>query len=186
MLKKWLAITLAAITLAAYAGVAYAWTSETENRPFRYASGGGAAGYYVWQDKYGFHLWTLPAGGSHSFMGTIRTDGRIFIVRGHHLDAGESFEAYPDIERRAWFEGVGLSGSERYLGAGLEAECDPHKITFKFTASEGSDGIHFQVAGASFVSFELLMDGRATPRNNIWYGGSSWHPETHIFKFENK
>jgi hypothetical protein len=185
MAKKWLTITLAVIFILAFTGVAGAWTSETEGKPFRYASD-GAAGYYVWQDQYGFHLWTLPAGGSHTFMGTIRTDGRIFIVRGHHLEAGETFGSYPEIQKRTWFEGLNLSGSERYLGAGLEVECDPNKITFKLTASEGSDGIHFQVSGASFVGFELLMDGRATPRKQIWYGGSSWHPEKHIFKFENR
>lgn len=186
MPKKMLIITLALFCLLAFSGIAAAWTSETENRPFRFASGGGAAGYYVWQDQDGFHLWTLPAGANHSFTGTIRTDGRFSVIRGHHLDAGESFASYAEIKQRSWFEGINLSSPERYLGAGLEAECEPRSITFKFTASEGSDGLYFQVTGASFVKFELLLDGRATPRHQIWYGGSSWHPDTHIFKFENK
>lgn len=186
MKRRWLIITLAVIYLIAFTGSVFAWTSETEGRPFRFASGGGATGYYVWQDEHGFHVWMLPAGGSHTFTGTIRTDGRLFDVRGHQLDGGESFQAYPDIRNRFWFEALNPASLSRFVFPGLEAECDSHKIFFKLNASDGSEGIHFDVSGASYVAFELLLDGHGTARQQIWYGGSSWHPETHVFKFENK
>ncbi|MDR3592539.1 MAG: hypothetical protein P4N41_23010 [Negativicutes bacterium] len=183
MRKKWMTIILAVVYLVALSGSAFAWTSEIEDRPSRY---GGAPGYYVWMDGYGFHLWAVPAGGSYTFSGTIRTDGRFYDIRGHRLDGGESFQTYPDIQSRFWFESLNPTSEARFVFAGLEAECGPHKIFFKLSASEGSEGIHFGLAGASYVSFDLLMNGTAVSRKQIWYGGSSWHPDTNVFRFENK
>jgi hypothetical protein len=186
MKKKWVTIILTVIYLIAFTGSVYAWTSEIEDSPFRYASGAGAIGYYVWMDSYGFHIWALSAGGNHTFTATIRSDGRFFDIRGHHLDGGESFQTYPEIQNRFWFENLNPTSEERFVFAGQEAECGPHKIFFKLSASDGSEGIHFRVSGASFISFELLMDGKAIGRKQIWYGGSSWHPDSNNFKFENK
>ncbi len=187
MKKKWVTIIVAVVWLVAFTGSAFAWTSEIEDRPFRYASGAGNTGYYVWMDGYGFHVWAVSAGSSnHTFIGTIRTDGRFFDVRGHHLDGWESFSTYPDIQSRSWFEDLSPTGEDRYVFSGLEAECSPHKIFFKLIVSETAEGIHFGASGASYVSFDLLMDGKAIPRKQIWYGGSSWHPESNVFRFENK
>lgn len=119
-------------------------------------------------------------------MGTIRTDGRIYNVRGHHLDGGESFQAYPEIQNNFWFESVNPGNAERFVFTGLEAECGAHKIFFKLGASEGSDGINFRVSGASFVGFDLQIDGHEVARKQIWYGGSSWHPDSNVFRFDNK
>jgi len=182
---KLLSLTLVVIFLLAFTGSAFAWTSEITERPFRFSDGGGAPGYYVWQDAYGFHLWALPGTGSHIFMGTIRTNGRFYNIREHHLDGGESFKTYPDIQDNFLFE-ISPTSEERFVFPGVEAECDVHKIFFKFSTSDASDGLHFDVSDASYVSFELLMDGHGIARNQIWYGKSSWHPETNVFKFENK
>jgi hypothetical protein len=185
--RKWLTAALAAIFIVAFTGIACAWTSEIEDRPFRFANGGGQPGYYAWHDEYGFHLWMLPGSGSHTFTGTIRTDGRFFAVRGHHLRGGESFAAYPEIRHKTWFEvGNPSSDGDRFVFPGLEAEVTPTKIFFKFNSADASDGIYFQVANASYIGFDLQMDGRGINRKQIWYGGSSWHPETYKFKFENK
>jgi hypothetical protein len=186
MKRNLLATALAALLLLAFAGTAGAWNSEIEDRPFRFKSGGGAPGYYAWHDAHGFHLWMLPGSGSHTFMGTIRTDGRFYNIRGHHLDGAESFQAYPEIGNRFWFEAASPSGESEFVGPGREAECSATRIFFKINTADASDGICFQVAGATYISFDLQMDGRGLPRNQIWYGGSSWHPETYKFKFENK
>ncbi len=187
MQRNLLAIALAVLLLAAFGGTAGAWPSEIEDRPFRFASGGGAPGYYAWHDAHGFHLWMLPGSGSHTFMGTIRTDGRFVGIRGHHLDGAESFQSYPEISGRPWFEVAHPAGEAGFVAPGREAECSPSRIFFKFTTADAADGIWFQVSGnATYIGFDLQMDGRGLPRNQIWYGGSSWHPETYKFKFENK
>lgn len=186
MKNKGLTITLCVIFLVAFSGIAAAWTSETEGRPYRFASGGGAAGYYVWQDEYGFHLWMLPGERSHTFSGTIRSDGRFYNIRGHHLDGGLSFEKYPDIKNRFWFESVNPTDTASFVFPGGEVECDSHQIVFRINTANASDGIFFQVSGAGYVGFDLQMDGRGIARKQIWYGGSSWHPETYKFKFENR
>jgi hypothetical protein len=106
-------------------------------------------------------------------------------VRGHRLDGGESFKVYPDIQNSFWFE-CSPTAEERFVSPDREATCDAHKIFFKFTTADASDGIHFDVRDANYVGFELLMDGHEIAHSQIWYGGSSWHPDTNVFKFENK
>lgn len=187
MRSKLLTVVLVVIFLIAFTGIACAWTSEIEDRPFRFANSGGEPGYYVWHDQYGFHLWMLPGYGSHTFTGTIRTDGRFFGIRGHHLVGGESFSAYPEIRNKTWFEsGSPSSDGDRFVFPGLEVEVAPTMITFKINTTQASDGLYFQVANASYIGFDLQMDGHGLARKQIWYGGSSWHPEMYKFKFENK
>ena len=185
-MKKFWLLTLIVLMVAAVNSSAFAWTSETEDRPFRFADGSGTLGYYVWRDSYGFHLWALSGNANHVFSGTIRTDGKLFNIRGHHLESGESFGAYPEIQNRFWFENQNPAADARHVFAGLVAESSPHKIFFKLNAAGSSEGIYFNVVGASYIGFDLQIDGHGAARNQIWYGGSSWHPENFIFKFENK
>lgn len=54
--KNCFVVMLILVFLVVLSGSAFAWTAEITGKPFRFALGSGATGYYVWQDDYGFHL----------------------------------------------------------------------------------------------------------------------------------
>jgi len=92
--KQWLSVVLVGFFLIALTGSALAWSgkADVDGKPVQF-SPGGPKGYYIWQDDHGFHIWTTTRGEEHVFSGVIRTDGRIYHVRGHRLETPLTYTA---------------------------------------------------------------------------------------------
>jgi hypothetical protein len=182
MKKKGLISILLAMFLIAFTGSAFAWSPSIEGKPDQFVNG-GPKGYYIWHDDHGFHIWTSTLGREHVFSGVIHTDGRLYNIKGHHLEDGDTFKVSSDPRENAWFkfsEGDGDRGHFSFGGREVGLEHD--KIHFKFNTAGGSDGLNFRIKDASYVDFDLFIDGRPVPRREIHIGDNGWHPDHHNFK----
>lgn len=183
MKKKWLISILVGIFLMAFAGSAFAWSgrADVDGKPVQFYPG-GPKGYYIWQDEHGFHIWTTTRGEEHVFSGAIRTDGRFYHVRGHRLEDGDSFNIYSDIQERFWFKFSEGDDGRHFSFGGREVDLEHDKIHFKLDNAGGSDGINFRIKDASYIDFDLFVDGHPIPRSEIHIGDSGWHPVAHNFR----
>lgn len=183
MNKKWLVIALTGLFLLTLAGSAFAWSGKADigGRPDQLYSG-GAKGYYIWQDEHGFHIWTATRGEGHVFSGVIRTDGELSRVRGHRLEEGDSFKVYSDIKEKSWFETGFNAGGKHFAVAGREVDYANDKLRFRFDTAGGSDGLNFRLERASYIDFDLFIDGHPIHPREIYIGDSGWHPERHNFR----
>lgn len=183
MRKKWLSLVLVGLFLIALTGSAFAWAGKADvnGKPVQFYPG-GPKGYYIWQDENGFHIWTTTRGEEHVFSGVIQTDGKIFHVRGHRLEDGDSFNVYGDIQERSWFRFSEGDGNTRFAVGGREVTLEQDKIHFKFENAGGSDGLNFRIKDATYIDFVLLIDGRPIHSREIHISDSGWHPEGHHFR----
>ncbi|MDR3561189.1 MAG: hypothetical protein P4N41_24575 [Negativicutes bacterium] len=183
MRSKWLIALLTGLFILALAGSAFAWSgkADIDGKPDQFRPG-GAKGFYIWQDEHGFHIWTATHGEGHVFSGVIRTDGQFVRVRGHRLEADDSFKVYSDIQERFWFDARQSGGGNHFAVGGREVDYANDKLRFKFDTAGGSDGLNFRVENASYIDFDLFMDGRPIHPREIYLGDSSWHPQRHTFR----
>jgi len=182
MKKKWLVVALTGLFLLTLAGSAFAWSGKADigGKPDQLYSG-SSKGYYIWQDEHGFHLWTATRAEGHVFSGVIRTDGQFTRVRGHRLEEGDSFKVYSDIREKSWFE-TGQKGGNHFAIGGREVDYLADKLRFRFDTAGGSDGLNFHLENASYLDFDLFIDGRPIHPREIYIGDSSWHPLSHNFR----
>lgn len=115
---------------------------------------GSSMGIFIWQDHNGWHLRTTTKGSSHSFSGTIRTDGNF---------------------SRA--SSVGTEDKDK-----VRVASDREKINFSFDTAGGVDGIDFRLSNDSNVKFELYIDGRQAPVRYIFLGQGNDHPNDNTFQ----
>jgi hypothetical protein len=181
MKKKWLIVSLLSMFLFALTSSAFAWSPNLNGKPDQFYPD-GPKGYYIWHDEHGFHLWTTTRGEEHVFSGVIRTDGRFFHVRGHRLEAGDSLKVYSDVQDKFWFNFSEDNVENHFAFVGREVNMENDKIHFKFDTTGGSDGLNFRVKDASFIDFDLFIDGHPIPHRKIYIGDRGWHPDSHNFK----
>lgn len=116
------------------------WPATVQGKPASFEPG-GAAGYYVWHDLYGWHLrTTTPVKTPHSFTGKIVSNDAVKLVRRFHDEGRDT---------------VTVSGKE---------------ISFSFVTYNGVDGIDFKVGCTEAVTFLLKAGGRYVPATRIWLG----------------
>lgn len=185
MTIRWVITTIVGLFLLAFSASAFAWSGRADiNGKPEDLRPGGVPGYYIWQDDSGFHVWTTSRGREHAFSGVIRTDGRIVHVRGHRLEAGDSFRVYSDIQENVWFRSSDRNDGRQFVLGGRQISFENDQLRFKFETEGGSDGINFRIVNASFVEFDLYEDGRPVHRRQVFIGDEGWHPRGHKFRFE--
>lgn len=185
MTKRWLITAIIGLFVLAFSASAFAWSgrADVEGKPDDLRPD-GPAGYYIWQDNNGFHVWATTRGQDRAFTGVVRTDGRIVHVRGHRLEAGDSFRVYSDIHENAWFRSSDRNDGRRFIFDGRQVDFDNSSLRFKFETTGGSDGVNFNIVNASYVEFELYVDGRPINRRQIYLGDEGWHPRGNKFRFD--
>lgn len=173
--KKLLTGVLLSLLLICFTGSVSAWSgrADLEGRPEEF----GAQGFYIWHDGRGIHIWTTARDQGHVYTGVIKTDGLFTNARGYRLETGAAYKA----DNQCWFEARLISGNHFSYG-GREVYCASNKLRFKFDTATGADGINFNVKNASYIEFELYMDGKPAHRQMINLGDESWHPNSHDFK----
>jgi hypothetical protein len=124
------------------------WSRTLSGRPRSYRE---RPGYYVWQDRDGFHVhWTM-GGTSRRASGLISTDGRF-------LDVGTvGFEPREDLIAR-----------------------DDRLIAWETLTADGVDGVTFRGAG-SRLTFTFLIDGAPAPAGRIYLGTRGDNPPRNPF-----
>jgi hypothetical protein len=154
IMKKWRLLVLTLLIILCFNSYAFAaYSSNFDERPTAFEPG-KSMGYFLWQDKEGLHLRTTSSGITHTFSGTVRTDGRFEDVLGKY---GGSNEDYFDVSK------------------------SQNKITYHFTTSEEEEGIDFQLSYGSYVKFSLTLDGKPIDADMIFIGKDGWHPASHEF-----
>ncbi|MBP2626079.1 MAG: hypothetical protein H6Q68_790 [Firmicutes bacterium] len=182
--KKWFIITLVGLFLIALTGSVFAWSGKADvgGKPDEF-SPNGQKGYYIWQDKNGFHIWTTTPGEEHVFSGVIRTDGTLFNIKGHNLERGDYLRKDSDIQGKSWFDGRrDRNGGNHVVFGGRELNYENNQIRFKFETTGGSDGLNFRITDANYIDFDLYIDGHPISRKDIQIGENSWHPQSHRFR----
>jgi ribosomal protein S4 len=106
------------------------------------------------------------------FTGVIRTNGKSLHVKGQSLERGDSFKVNSDDQGRPWFKSSDNKSKHFFSFGGCEIDYENDKIQFKFATTGGLDGINFQVKDASFIDFDLYMDGRPISRKEIYISDS--------------
>lgn len=152
-MRKWRIFVLALLVGLCFTSYTYAAYSPSFNDRPTVFDPGKIRGYFLWQDKEGFHLRTTSNGDIHNFSGTVRTDGRFKNV----------LESY--------------KGDSDYL----EVNKSQNKIKYNITASEEEEGIDFQLSYGSYIKFSLSLDSEAINPNEIFIGKDGWHPVSHDF-----
>ena len=116
------------------------WPATVQGQPERLHAG-STDGYYVWHDRYGWHLrTTTPQRSAHVFTGRIVSSDNIrsvTMVRDENDDR------------------VSVSG---------------HVLSFKFVTYAGIDGVNFRVGCTNSVTFELKQGGNWIPAYRIFLG----------------
>jgi hypothetical protein len=154
MTMRMMAIVAAVMMLAmtAFSGTsAYAWSDVLEGRPDGLRDD-APAGYYIWHNEHGLHLYTTGGGPAHHFTGTLTTDG---TFRGITLMRGEQVDSYTD------------DGG--------------NSLAIDFTSWGHFDGVNFHIEGGTQVTFDLQMDGQPIPVEMINLGNAQWHPDSNLF-----
>jgi hypothetical protein len=116
------------------------WPATVQGQPERLHAG-STAGYYVWHDRYGWHLrTTTPQRSPHVFTGRIVSSDNIksvTMVRDENDDR------------------VAVSG---------------HTLSFRFVTYAGIDGVNFTVGCTNSLTFELRQGGSLIPAYRIFLG----------------
>lgn len=167
MIKRFLASTLAGGLLAAAAIAGTGSTpagatdcpsgswSDTVGRPAEVAPGMTGAAIWRASDNNHFRFRVSEAGRDFAgFRGTITTDG-YFVYGQRHLEGG-------DVTLRR----------------------DGHKLHFAFSNFGGVDGVDLFVRCASYVKFNIRMNGEQLGTDQIVIGGDSAHPEANPFTID--
>jgi hypothetical protein len=124
------------------------WSRGLAGRPRFY---GDRPGYYVWQDRDGFHVhWTM-GGSSRRASGLITTDGRFFDAEAVRFEPHEDAMA-----------------------------SDARLIAWETVTADGVDGVRFRVGG-SRLTFTLLIDGALASVGRVYLGAGGDSPPRNPF-----
>ncbi|TMK83675.1 MAG: hypothetical protein E6G46_02675 [Actinobacteria bacterium] len=116
------------------------WPATVQGQPERLHAG-STDGYYVWHDKYGWHLrTTTPQHSPHVFTGRIVSSDNIRSV---------TFVRDENDDRAT------VSG---------------HVLSFRFVTFAGIDGVNFRVGCTNSVTFELKLAGNWVPAYRMFLG----------------
>ena len=116
------------------------WPATVQGQPERLHAG-STDGYYVWHDRYGWHLrTTTPQRSAHVFTGRIVSSDDIKHVT---------------MVRDEYDDRVVVSG---------------HTLSFRFVTYAGIDGVNFTVGCTNSVTFELKQGGSWIPAYRIFLG----------------
>ena len=110
-------------------------------------------GYYIWHSDDGFHLRTHGPAAEHDFQAVLRTDGTFENVDVVKLEAGDTVDV--------------TDGGHRMV---------IHFHTFDFT-----DGVNFTVRDGKKLHFNLKLDGKKAPTDQIFLGAQGKHPKKNPF-----
>lgn len=154
MKKRWGLYIFALLVISCFSSHAHAaYALNFDERPTAFEPGKNI-GYFLWQDKEGLHLRTTSSGDTHTFSGTVRTDGKFEDVLGMSMSNNE--------------DNFNITNSQ-------------NRITYHFTTAEGEPGIDFSLSYGSYVKFSLILDGRPIDAEMIFIGKNGWHPVSNEF-----
>ncbi|MBP2636483.1 MAG: hypothetical protein H6Q72_2390 [Firmicutes bacterium] len=151
-MKRNVLLVLLVIALLCFSNYVFAASLRFEGKPEQLETG-KVTGYFIWHDKNGLHLRTNASEKEHKFTGTIRTDGSFKEVFAN------------------------LVGEDDYV----KVAKDRRELTFQSTTSGKVTGFDFYVRNASYVKFDLSLDGDSVKSGDIYIGGEGWHPENNRF-----
>ncbi|BBB92102.1 MAG TPA: hypothetical protein PKA28_05485 [Methylomusa anaerophila] len=172
MKKKSLVLALIGLLLIALTSSTFAEPGRAGvNRKPARVSSGGSEGYYIWQDKSGFHIWATARSKKHVFSGVIQTDGFISHVRGHRLEGKDFIDVYSDSKEGFWYGFPNSEEDQPYFGFnGHEIDSEHDNLRFRFNTARGSDGLSFHLEDASFIDFDLSIDGHQISHRKYMLG----------------
>ena len=123
------------------------WPAVVQGVPTLWKAG-ATAGDYIWHDRYGWHVRvTHPRSTKVVFAGRIQSDQPLRV------------------------QGVLLEGADY-----VALSADKKTITYRFANYGHIDGLNFQTACASKLTFTGSMNGERLPRWRIWIGKNNVHP----------
>ena len=105
--------------------------------------------YFIGHNAGGWHLVTSGPGPHHHFSGVLTTDGQFTDVQ---------------LRRPELLDAVQVTNGG-------------HELRFSFQTWDGADGVDFQVAGGTHVTFTLDVDGHRIAPGHIYLGRNGAHPE---------
>jgi hypothetical protein len=116
------------------------WPATVQGQPERLHAG-STDGFYVWHDRYGWHLrTTTPQKSPHVFTGRIVSSDNIKSVT---------------MVRDEKDDRISISG---------------HTLSFRFVTYAGIDGVNFTVGCTNSVAFDLKQGGNRIPAYRIFLG----------------
>jgi hypothetical protein len=116
------------------------WPATVQGQPERLHAG-STDGFYVWHDRYGWHLrTTTPQKSPHVFTGRIVSSDNIKSVT---------------MVRDEKDDRISISG---------------HTLSFRFVTYAGIDGVNFTVGCTNSVAFDLKQGGNRIPAYRIFHG----------------
>ncbi|MGZ4142031.1 MAG: hypothetical protein ACXVQY_05925 [Actinomycetota bacterium] len=122
------------------------WPATVQGRPQRLHAA-GTNGYYVWHDRYGWHLrTTTPQRSPHVFIGRIVSSDNVRLV---------------SMVRDENDDRIAISG---------------HTLAFRFVTYAGIDGVDFTVGCTNSVTSQLYEGGYRVPAWRIFVGYSGRAP----------
>jgi hypothetical protein len=122
------------------------WPATVQGQPERLHAG-GTNGYYVWHDRYGWHLrTTTPQRSAHVLTGRVISSDNIRSV---------------SLVRDENDDRIAISG---------------HTLAFRFVTYAGIDGVNFRVGCTNSVTFELREGGALVPAWRIFLGHTGRAP----------
>ncbi|MDR3591039.1 MAG: hypothetical protein P4N41_15405 [Negativicutes bacterium] len=151
-MKKTMGILLIFLAVLWVPATAFmAWGPSYEGEPAM-LSPNHISGAFVWHDASGFHLRTMTTGDTHTFSGTIHTNG-------HFVGVDDRFFRDKDYYHFT----------------------DGDTVEFQITTDGRTVGLDFDVADGDYMAFELKMDGGKLSPLQIFVGQSGWHPGDYKF-----
>src|SRR5258705_8642712 len=73
------------------------WPVTVQGQPWSFEAG-ARAGYYIWHDRYGWHLrTTTPSAEHHSFSGTVASTGNMKVVHEFRNEANDSIKVVGNV-----------------------------------------------------------------------------------------
>lgn len=158
-MRRWTMTAGAVIGLALFlvgltGSTVFAWPSALAGRPSQLQSGAPLA-YYVWTDgSDGIHLSTTTDQFAHVLHAVIRTDGVIQNVDQTRLETGDEYTI--------------LDGG--------------HVLDVVFHTDGHIDNVQWNVAGGTFMRFNLNVDGHDVAPDRIFLGADGHHPAMSEFR----
>ena len=146
-------LVMALALSATMMGTALAWPERFDGRPEQFEVGGDSA-YYIWHADDGVHLSTTGPGPRREFRAVIRTDGE-----------------FEDIDQ------LRLDEEDRYV-----VRDGGQTLVVDFTTFGHTDNIRWRVAGGTYMTFDLSVDGHPIAPHNVYLGADGYHPPRPRFR----
>src|SRR5581483_11478427 len=110
-------------------------------------------GYYIWHNDDGFHLRTHGPKAEHDFDAELRTDGVFENVDVVRLEAGDKVDV--------------VDGG--------------HSMVIHFHTFDFTDGVNFTIRDGNRLRFNLKIDDKLAPTDQIFLGAQGRHPKHNPF-----